>query len=375
MNDERHHADDDMSLSSHELEQLAAFIDGTLEADDQRLVVDRLGTDEDYYEIFAELREVLDHDFSLEHSDPRELEEAKENPASEALQPLPSEDRKGPSAEGLPSEPNLPVREMKEEVTTGSTTKDPAQREYQLFRFPRKLIAAVPNSPASMFRLAAFLIVSVGGVLLGHQHFFSFDATYSRLLASVRSDGDGPSVPYNVPVNWFERGVGDPAELLDPKVAFRLGVLVLDLDLAMRDGDSEITADRLHTVRVEANNSIFGEYWGKPFEAIQTASEKDASKEELLEALEAARREATRDSIIDRDVLAVGTWARACHLAASSGQSRPVLRGRLAEPPKDLDAGWWPDLRKKHRQAMESGDLEAVAEACERILYKGTREW
>ncbi len=376
MNDDRHQASRSAPLSSRDLEQLAAFVEGTLNPDDHRHVVDRLGTDEAYYEIFAELREVLDDPALSGQGDTDVIDEA-----IETTEPRIDEVIVVTEAEPISEAERVSPRDndLQNSAVAISETDDPDRGEYRLFSFPSfsKFKFPLPTPSPRTLRAAAIFAVGVLG-LFGYR-LLSYDATYARLLASVHltSDASEAQLPYATLVNWFKRGGDEPMSLYEPEVAFRLGVLILDLDLALRDGNAEVTASRLRTVRVEAQKSLSGLIWGQPFEALETASENNASAAELRKDLKKARRETThRNSLIDRDVLAVGTWARACHLAASSGQSKSVLRGgRLAKPPADLDAPWWQDLREAHREAVSSGDLDAIAKACDDILYRGTREW
>ena len=319
-------------------EELAAFIDGRLEGDRRRLMIERLADDEDAYDLYDEVIRVRE-----------ELRWAADGGAAEATAVVEPQPRR--SVEGSPGEPSSVVRLP--ERTSSS-------------RFGW--------SGAGWLAAAAALAVAVlvGWLLLRPR---GPVAGSSELLARFESSTLGPhaaAVALETLGRTFRSG--DPLPPEERAASFRLGVRAFDLALAAEARDAKLTADWFEEIDRLLDAVSFGFTYQGAYQQLGQDLAAGASPQSLRRRI--ANAEADLDRDLDQPYFAFGRWVEAVRIAAVTGDrrflaSRPArrpLRHFLESRPSPAVAERLATVSRELERGAASADLEAVAEALEAVI-------
>ncbi|HEX8696750.1 MAG TPA: hypothetical protein VF746_30305 [Longimicrobium sp.] len=252
--------------------RLAALLDGRLDERERAELLARLAQSDDDYEVLADTAGVL-----------RELEAAGVGQPRAPEVAAPGD----PGESERPSEPGvIPLRPRR-------------ARGWHRPGARRLALAAV---------LAA---VALGSVLWLRRN--APDPVDPARLATVVAEGGASLSPEWVRSRpWRSTlGAGDP--LTDEARAVRLGALLVDLELAVRQRDAataSLLASQVQVLLEDVDGA------GQVADVYRQVGESAAEAPERLQYLLAAGRAGMAD-VVDRDLLGLGAWAEAARLAAA----------------------------------------------------------
>jgi hypothetical protein len=279
-----------------DLEDLAAFLDGTLPAPQRDAIVAHLATCDDCLELFASGASFQEEE--------RAAAAGETAPSQEVI----DVDTATPSPEAPATVPRRPFERRKERERHRS-----------------------PLSGAPRFRRAARAAAALAALLLAVLGFVLFRAMYSSGLSTERLAAavDGSSkVVEQVPFSRSKRGgPGDEAEIPPERWAFKLGVRLLDIRLALDRGTSNrAAAEALRRIIPTLNSAavpypeIVERYTG-----LLKKLDQGAAPRSLLPAAAAIEKdkELADDLEQDRDYVDLGRWTEACRLNGLEGKLPP----------------------------------------------------
>jgi hypothetical protein len=307
-----------------ELEDLAAFLDGKLTAEERARITDHLANCESCYEVFA--------------GTARFLEDTRDQ------QSLPP-----------PHQPVAPQRPFER------------WREPRAPRFRRRWVTAAA---------AAGLMAATAGLLLFWQGGWTLS---TEQLASLVG---GPVATAAVP--WEGKVVRGEQEVqeLPPEVgAFRLGVRFLDLHLALASGDKQRADEALRRLdNLLKDVELLPSETRTTFGAMRKSLQQGAAPRSFLADAGTREKKAIKELLVEPRFIELGSWTEACRLAGASGRpdlfreraTRRLLDQAVAARPKDegaLDPRAVEDLRAI-REELLAGRIDAAAlgQRCHALL-------
>jgi hypothetical protein len=305
-----------------ELEDLAAFLDGKLTAEERAHITEHLASCEGCYEVFA--------------GTARFMEDTRDQ------QSLPLLDR--------PSAPQRP--------------------------FDRRTGPRAPRSRRWWAAAAAVaaVLAATAGLLLRWQ---GAAALSTEQLASLVA---GPAA-----TAWegrVTRGQEDSREPPPELGSFRLGVRFLDLYLALDSGNKDRADDALRRLdNLLKDVEVVGPSETRTtFEAMRKSLQQGAPPRSFLGDAATWEKKAITELVIEPRFLELGSWTEACRLAGAGGRpdlfreraTRRLLDQAVAPRPKDegaLDPRAVEDLRAIREQIL-AGRLDAAAlgQSCLSVL-------
>jgi hypothetical protein len=274
----------------HDLEDIAAFLDGKLPAERRAGLIEHLASCESCYEVFAGAARF------------QEDNRSQESPL--ALPNRPFERRLGPRA-----------------AWSGAW---------------RGTAAAI----------AAVLVATVGVLLLIRWRGSSGDLSTTRLAAALEGRA---AVLADVP--WpghVKRGPADTAEVPSEILSFRLGVSLLDLRLGLAGTDRERALEALRRLdAVLEGIDLLPPETREASQRLRAALRAGAAPRSLLATAKAQEKKAL-EGVVDPPLVELGGWTEACRLGGRAGQTELFhdratrrLLERFLEPgteaAKDLD--------------------------------------
>jgi hypothetical protein len=308
-----------------ELEDLAAFLDGKLTAEERARITEHLASCESCYEVFAGTARFL--------ADTRDQ------------QSLPLSYR--------PPAPQRPFDRRRESWA-------PRTRRWW----------------AGAAAVAALMAATVGLLL-------RWPGVWGLSTGQLANLVGGPAATANVP--WEGRVVRGPEESreLPPELgSFRLGVRFVDLYLALA-GDSMERADdalrRLDNLLKDIEILPPSET-RTTFEAMRKSLQQGAPPRSFLADSATWEKKAIKELVVEPHFLELGSWTEACRLAGASGRpdlfreraSRRLLDQAVAAGPKDegaLDPRAVEDLRAIRDQILAGRiDAAALGQRCRGLL-------
>jgi hypothetical protein len=324
-------------------EELAAFIDGRLDGERRRRVIERLGEDEEAYELYSaviEVREAL-------------AAEAADGPVSQVP----------PVAEGGVVTPFSP---------TASAPPDPGRR-----RRSRWLSGWWRSDRSGLGWLPASAAIAAGTAVAVFATWWVLRPTGSGQLLAAFDDG---TVSPQVARTTLERL--EPAyrgEIEENAAIFKAGVRAFDLALAVEAGDPDSTLRWLDEMA-----RLLGQMpWGS--EELRNGYQRLARRLEGGESLRSLRREIAEaemelephlESSELPPLFSFGRWIEAVRTAAANGDrrflasraARRPLRSFLESSPSAMVASKLETLGAALGPAAASADLAAVARDARAII-------
>lgn len=327
-------------------EELAAFIDGRLEGDRRRLMIERLADDEDAYELYDEVIRVRE-------------ELAEDEGDASAKPPLPA------APAPTPAEPEKSTRP--ERTAPVVRLPSPAERRYRWLG--PGLAAAASLVLAAL--VGWLLFVPRGPVADSSDLLARYDPASLPSAAGVMLDRLGPTL----------RGA-DPLTPEERAAFFQLGVRAFDLALAAETGDAESTERWLREIiDLLGKADVTGLVYQGVYKDVGDTLAAGTSPAELRRAIAAAEADLEEDlDLPDAPYFAFGRWIEALRVAAATGD-RTFLASRAARRPLDrfLDLGPSPTVEQHLTAAaaqLERGaaaDLAAIETAMREIIRECAR--
>ncbi len=243
------------------LEDIAAFLDCTLSAEERDRIVAHLADCETCYEMFAGAADFLT-------GKPKDLETMTEPEGKVVRFPFPSR-----------------------------TTP------------PRWLAAAAA---------AALVVVVVGGGFVYRDMYTQPKLAVAELTEPVLSKAGIVGQLYD----WSRfRGLGSPSgfEEEDARRAFIVGARLVDLGLSSHVGDVEQTQEALRAIGEQLDNALLMDAMAKRYLAEKEKVKTASDAREIAEQIQARERELESDeaSTLLPEYLAFGKWAESGHVAAA----------------------------------------------------------
>jgi hypothetical protein len=333
------------------LEDLAAFLDGRLPADQRLAIVGHLAACDECREIFAIAAGSRDE--TLEAEDAALLADGAILPgaAPPFFEPPAAPDDRS-TFPLIPGRPRLPPRVGR-----------------------RWRIAAATALP-----IAALLLATLGFITLYRRN--PADGLSSDRLAELVPRHAGATTPWGRRLRG-EGGGGDEAATVPPALeSFQLGVRQMDLRLALAAGDSDGTShslSRLTTLFKQMDllppETLDG-YRGLAT-SLNGKKEDEAKLPSLLPKADELEKKGFEDAVIEPEFAALGRWTEACRLSATAGrdeifgtrQTTRLLDWLLAPDPESdaaspsTDKSTTPAAKPASGAATTRADRLHVAEA------------
>jgi Putative zinc-finger len=362
-----------------DLEDIAAFLDGTLPVAGRARLIRHLNRCERCYELYAGAADILSGTGRLEAVpaearrpfDPADAVRGDAEPAGgrvPAASQTPAGDRvpaasQTPAGDRVPAATQRPARE-REPGAGGRRAASTRRRVWQW---------------SAAAALAALLAVAAGALLLRwrDQQLVSPER-YARYVA-------GNALAAS-PFPWGRtlRGApGEPAEAALGRTSFKLGIRLLDLRAALAAGDARSAADALRRLRLLLDKEV-----ELPPPGAQEAYEKMARQLEggvpprsLLPAAAAQEKRCLEESATEPLYVGLGSWSEACRLAGEAGQPRLFrdrasrrLLAKVVEPGEDDATQWLGEpagaLLRGLRADLAAGRIDpaALGQRCRSLL-------
>ncbi len=273
------------SIQRHpELEDLAAFVDGRLTGADRERVVAHVADCDRCREVVAQTMR-----FQLE--DAPGVSELEEGPAEVEAEP---------------------VAEVEAFPAAAATTQSPVRRYGWL--------------------AAAAVIVAVLAVTVSRTSWLGLagdDTSVVALAESLSSAGASADSFDGSRWSYSRGGGGYSLGLSEPERAFRLGVRLVDLELALRTRDTEGARGLLPEVSDLGSSFDGAEHIRLFYDQLESQLESGASASELLETSRLAAESV--GEIAAGGYYALGKWAEAGRVAAATGNDRVLASGAMRE--------------------------------------------
>jgi hypothetical protein len=325
------------------LEDIAAMRDGKLTAEERERVAGHLGTCESCYETFAGVVHFLD--------DSREG---------------------GEEQRSLPS-PLLPEEICAEESQPPASLPSAPRRPFEVRRKARS-----PRSRGWWAAAAAAALVVVTAGLLLLRWWGAAEMSTER-LASLAGSPAAADLPWPGRVT---RGEEERKELPPEKEAFRLGVYLLDLRVALASGSLDKINPTLGRLDNLLKDAEIGASETRPsVEAMWQKLRQGAPPRSFIPATAALEKKATEELALAPHLVELGSWTEACRLAGAGGRpdlfreraTRPLLDRVIAAGPQDeaaLGTGDAVEVLRGIRQQIDAGRIDpaALGQRCENLL-------
>lgn len=292
-----------------DLEDLAAFAEQRLEGSARQAVMDRLASDEEYYEVYVELLRFRDEEAEL-------LAGLEDDVSSAAPMPTPvAAEAPVPGDDVDPSEPVTDTGPIGSEPAGGKLLRPNRWRRW-----------------APVASLAAMLAVAAGlWLLVGSSASFA-PSELARGLAPKKGDV-GASIGA-----LFRGGSDGSPTILDPWESFLIGAQIMDLQVAEARGDEELLKIcRAQLAETAKKDRLLGLYW------LGNAEDVTGFTRGLL-----------KKDYADSFYLHYGMWARAVWLAGRAQRHEYLARQDVADWLEQLQSEQVPE------EATEA-DLEELA--------------
>jgi hypothetical protein len=330
-----------------ELEELAAFLDGKLTAEERTRLTEHLASCESCYRIFA--------------GTARFLEESREDGQEQPSQPL-----------------LLLPEDSWQEQSPSSASKPQAPPRLERRRQPR---ASRSRGWWAGAAVAALLIATAGLVVL-LQGTGGAGPSTEQLASLVGHPAAAAEFPW--PAGGRYRGGADGVPSLPPGgEEFRLGVRLLDLRLALQFGNQADATEVLRLLNVLLNRLDYPPTKTiETYRGMKTRVQRGEPLPALLAAAPAAEKQALAELAEDPRIVELGRWTEACRLAGTSGRAdlfrdRSSLRvlDRAIEPggkdADDLDPAVVPDVRAiRDEIAAGRASPKDLGKRCQDLLKK-----
>lgn len=325
-----------------ELEDIAAFLDGKLTAEEQERITEHLASCESCYQDYAGTAHYLEAS-----------REAGEQPSLPAL-PLPEEVWEEPDRPPAVAAP-MPPRPFEGRRKPGA----PRRRTWW-----------------AAAALAASLAVVTGVLLL---RWLSPGHLTTERLASLAAS---PQAIGQVPWGKVTRGAGESREAPIDVASFRLGVRLVDVRLALA-GDKRDASETslIFLSKLLPDLELLGSHEREAIAAMLARLRQGAPPRSLLADAATWERKAIEDLVVDPRLVEAGGWTEACRLAGAGGRpdlfrqpaTLRILDRAIAGPSRDDEGTLGPQAIKVLRGiraeiAAGRVDPAALANRCQGLL-------
>jgi hypothetical protein len=298
-----------------DLEDIAAFLDGTLPVPGRARLMRHLNRCERCYEIYAGAADILSETGQLEAAPaearrPFEPADAVRGDPEETGGHVPSASQK-PTGGRVPAGTQRPAG-GREPGAGGRRAASTRRRVWQW---------------SAAAALAALLAVTAGVLLLRwRDRELLSPERYARYVAG--------SALAASPFPWGRTLRGAPSELADAALgptSFKLGIRLLDLRAALAAGDARAAADALRRLRLLLEKEVDLPPSGAPEAYDKMARQLDGGvpPRSLLPAAAAEEKRCFEETVTEPHYVALGSWSEACRLAGEAGKPR-LFRDRAS---------------------------------------------
>lgn len=287
---------------------------------------------------------------------------------------LPEDSREGgEEPESVPS-PLLPEEIWEEESQPPASLPSAPRRPFEVRRKARS-----PRSRGWWAAAAAAALVVVTAGLLLLRWWGAAEMSTERLASLAGSQAAAELVPWPGRVT---RGEEERKELPPEKEAFRLGVYLLDLRVALASGNRDRVDNTLRRLDNLLKDAEIGASETRPtVEAMGQKLRQGAPPRSFLPATAALEKKATEELALAPRLVELGSWTEACRLAGAGGRpdlfreraTRPLLDRVIAAGPQDeaaLGTGDAVEVLRGIRQQIDAGRIDpaALGQRCESLL-------